>query len=664
MKASTTSAEHKWQLLFSRRRRLILVLLLILFFANALNGAIRNSAVCDELGGHIPCGYLYWSSGEFSGGLSNLPLGQLLIALPVKMLGCSYELFTEQYLVLFRLPVLLMGLLLGGLVYRFASELYSRGVGLAALFLYALSPNILAHTSLATLDLPVTFFIFLMIYLLYRYVQKPGVLRLVLFALALSGAMLIKVQALGLIPVTVLAFIVFLRGKIPAEKRAKRLFLASWLLIPAIIILAANIVYLHLPVSIGGLLPAQFIDAIRGKLLHTGKGHFSYLLGEYSHTGWWYYFPLALLFKTPVPALVFIAAGLLSRHSRQVVVFVIVPIVLFLTAAMNSKINIGLRHLLVIYPFLFLLGGYGITRLWNPLGRRVVLAGLIAGYCAQAVFITPHHLSYFNILTGGPADGHRYLIDSNFDWGQNDHFLRCYIERKQITDCKINPNPFAPTFGHIFVNVNALYGVNNGGPEAYVWLEEFRPTGQVAYTWFEYEIPEEAVSVQPDNQQVNKLFLDYLFYIKERFSGIDNVRFRFRLAALFASFAAYDVAFDELRSILSDDPAFIPALATGGELIVRDKLGVLRYQADEYLTGFHTEKPQDDIRIDEAGIIQLAEMTGYSRLFSLLHTELAFNLLQKGDLQGSIDAFRTAIRFDPENETALSSLGQLGERDE
>ena len=91
----------------------IFVLLLAAFFANAFNDAIQNSGVCDELGAHIPSGYLYLKSGRFSGGVDNFPLGQVIIALPAKLFSYSYELFTEQHLLLFRLPILLLGLLLG-----------------------------------------------------------------------------------------------------------------------------------------------------------------------------------------------------------------------------------------------------------------------------------------------------------------------------------------------------------------------------------------------------------------------------------------------------------------------------------------------------------------------------------------------------------------------
>jgi tetratricopeptide (TPR) repeat protein len=659
MEMNSSLLERKWLSLSPRQIKFFPFLLLAFFFTNALHGAVRNSAVCDELGAHIPCGYLYWASGSFSGGIHNPPLGQLIIALPVKLLGYSYNLFTEQHLLLFRLPVLLMGLLLGVLVYRFASELYGRNAGLAALFLFALSPNILAHSSLATLDLPITFFVLLSVYFLYRYVQKPSVLSIILFSLALSGAILAKVQGLSLIPVTLLAFVVFLKKMMPAGRHKRLLFFTSWLLIPVIVFLSINLAYLHLPLSIKQCLPPKFINAMQVKLLHIERGHFAYLLGEYSDKGWWYYFPVAILLKTPLPALIFLAIGLLRKHSLKTSVFVLVPVALFLGAAVRSGINIGLRHILIIYPFLFILGGYGMTKLWKAGWQKAVLIILAIGYCAQAVFTTPHHLSYFNVLVGGPANGYKYLIDSNFDWGQNDHFLRRYIESNKIQQCKINPNPFRPTSGHIFVNANALYGVAKGGEGAYAWLKSFKPTRQIAYTWFEYYIPEEAISQQPEVLTADEEILVYVYGISERFSDVNDAILRLMFAFWYSALGANEMAFDEIRSILQARPDFEPAIQIGGEIIVNHKLGMLKYEGDEYLTGFKSKKPADGASIDEAKIIQLAKLTGCSQSLSQLNTELGIILLGEKRTADSIDALRSAIKFNPENKTALSLLPRV-----
>ena len=92
----------EWAGLSARSERSAAAVLLVLAAANMLWAAIRNTAVADELAAHIPAGYLYWISGQFGGGIDNFPLAQLWIALPVRLLGLDYQLFTEQHLLLFR----------------------------------------------------------------------------------------------------------------------------------------------------------------------------------------------------------------------------------------------------------------------------------------------------------------------------------------------------------------------------------------------------------------------------------------------------------------------------------------------------------------------------------------------------------------------------------
>ena len=171
--------------------------------ALTVHSAIVHSATCDEIGAHIPAGYLYWTSGQYGGGLDNFPLAQLLIALPVRALGLRYALFSEQHLLLFRLPVVLLALTLGLLTYVYTRDLFGRTAAQVAIALLAVSPNILAHGSLATLDLPTAFFILLALWLLLRHVTAPSTLRFLWFSLALGLAVATKLQALLLLPLTV-----------------------------------------------------------------------------------------------------------------------------------------------------------------------------------------------------------------------------------------------------------------------------------------------------------------------------------------------------------------------------------------------------------------------------------------------------------------------------
>jgi tetratricopeptide (TPR) repeat protein len=633
--------------------RWIVLGLVALLGLNMLIAAHRNSGTCDELGAHIPAGFLYWSSGQYSGGIDNFPLGQLLIALPVRLLGLDYQLFSEQHLLLFRLPVLLLGLGLAIVVWRLAGRLHGRLPALAALLLVSLSPNLIAHSTLATLDVPTTFAVLLSLFLLHRYFETPSPGRLIAFAAALAVALAVKIQAVLLLPITaiVLAVLAIDRESGDAGQRLRRA--ASWLLIPLVAVVLIDLVYLHLPVVEGGLLPEPYLEAFLGKLSHGGQGHFAYLMGDYSSDGWWYYFPVAILVKTPLPVLLLVAVGLARRPSRATVLFVLLPIAVFLAAGIQGRVNIGLRHVLPIYPLLYLLAGVGAAALWRAGRLRPAVGGLLLWLAAEALWIHPHHLSYFNQLAGGATGGHRFLIDSNYDWGQNDRFLRRRVEESGL-DYQINPDPFRATGGPVLVNANARYGLLNGGPAAYRWLEDATPVNRIAYTWFEYDLPartDAPPADEPDPAQA------YLLLLRERVRGITDPTFRVPLARALAAARLYDAALDELRAVLEAAPEHEPALAVGGELIVKHKLGVLRYRDQEYLQGFSTPSAPESIRLPE--VVAQVRGSELGSSMSTAHTALGFVLFGQRELRGAIESFGLASELDPSNQIARDNLEQL-----
>lgn len=175
----------------------------------------------------------------------------------------------------------------------------------------------------------------------------------------------------------------------------------------------------------------------------------SYLLGSFSQTGWWYYFPVAILLKTPpITLLAILAALFLACFRRRVppltLAFLLVPVTIFLAASMTSHLNIGHRHILPIYPFLFVLCGC-LGPLWQTGPRRIrmVVAGaaiMLLILNTQFVFtmterptrVYPDYLSYFNEFAGGPRHGYESLADSNLDWGQGLKELKEWMNRHPV----------------------------------------------------------------------------------------------------------------------------------------------------------------------------------------------------------------------------------------
>ncbi len=154
----------------------------------------------------------------------------------------------------------------------------------------------------------------------------------------------------------------------------------------------------------------------------------AFLDGEYSRTGWRSFFPRAFWYKTPLPALVVIAAGIAAllapfgRRTRWRIQYRMTPLLLFLvlygTMAINMNLNIGHRHILPLYPVLYIMAGAAVlwvTRMrWGKIAGGVLL-GLLAVDSAVA---RPFYLSYFHPLAGGIERGYEHLVDSSFDWGQ------------------------------------------------------------------------------------------------------------------------------------------------------------------------------------------------------------------------------------------------------
>jgi hypothetical protein len=159
----------------------------------------------------------------------------------------------------------------------------------------------------------------------------------------------------------------------------------------------------------------------------------AFLCGQISLTGWWYYFPLAMAVKTPMAT---IAAALLatvvaiiaitkrgigSSDSRWTVYCLAIPAAIYLASAMRSNLNIGVRHVLPVYPLVFIAVGCAAAYAWNHWWRstRIVIGALGLALMCESLSIFPDYLSFFNAGAGGSAGGFHLLGDSNLDWGQD-----------------------------------------------------------------------------------------------------------------------------------------------------------------------------------------------------------------------------------------------------
>jgi len=169
----------------------------------------------------------------------------------------------------------------------------------------------------------------------------------------------------------------------------------------------------------------------------------SFLRGRYSARGFRTFFLWSFILKTPLVTLAAIAAAVVLALRRRdpwssEVAFLLVPAGLYTVASVVSGINIGHRHLLPVYPFLFVLCGRLARETrrppWALLTAIAVGSSLVFSppWKPQAVY--PHYLAYFNELAGGPRRGYLSMVDSNLDWGQDLKSLRDWLATREIRE--------------------------------------------------------------------------------------------------------------------------------------------------------------------------------------------------------------------------------------
>ena len=357
-----------------------------------------------------------------------------------------------------RVMVMLLGLLLGLLVYWWVAEWRGQRSATIALALVLLEPNLAAHAGLATTDFGVTTFIFGTVFFLWRASRRWTAWNLVAVTSFFVLAIFTKFSALILGPIVLALLLIERRSQRDLTRRRIAtlmaiLFIAAWA--GAWLVygmryepsrVAGSILALHSQPSVLATVPAWaslvgLIDGWRllpnalsegflhGQALAVGRPAF--FAGNYSTEGWWYYFPAAILLKTPVVVLLLFACGVAATRRA---LFLVVPILVFLFVAMTTNLNIGMRHLLPVYPFMIVFAALGAEWLEAKFRRpHVAMALLLSLAALEFGIVYPHTLAFFNVLAGGPSNGFRYLADSNVDWGQDLKRLKQWMDERQLT---------------------------------------------------------------------------------------------------------------------------------------------------------------------------------------------------------------------------------------
>ncbi len=563
----------------------VLVLLLLGFLAAVQITTIREETQTYDEAIHLSAGYSYWKTGEYRLNPEHPPLGKLLAALPLLWLKPHLPLeheawqhrdgfaFGTRFLygnrirpdrLLFygRLPTILLTVALGFVLAAWAKRHFGAGVALAALVLYCLDPNVIAHGRYVTTDLIVTLFIFAACLGWARYLESERLRHLLVAAILLGLALASKYSALILLivlPLVTLLDIVIRRpGKIGGFPRLRRLARLSAAFAVALV-LAFSVLGLtygkatwqalrsraetapdwlstpsgdlgravHRVAGVAGLQEHPYLLGVYEHERHEQQGHAAYLVGRHTTTGWWYYFPAVFALKTPVAPLLLlvlaaVCAVLAARRRRSRLhgeksspplrwMVLIVPPTLYLILSMMSSINLGIRHLLPIYPFLFVLLPAAVWRS-RLLGRRALIAAA-ALLCSIHVFefarTYPYFLPYINSLAGHSARAPQYLADSNVDWGQDlkrlkrymdehglQHVCLAYFGRADAAHYGIGERalPFSGDLDGLkhldcVAAISATLLVDTYlPPGSYAWVRQLRPAATVGHSIYIYDL--------------------------------------------------------------------------------------------------------------------------------------------------------------------------------
>ena len=367
----------------------------------------------------------------------------------------------------------------GLLIFFWSRELFGMRGAFISLLLFVFCPNFLAHGALATSDVTMVFFMLAAVFAWWRQLDRLTWGRWALSSLVLGLAFAAKFSAVLLLPMIGLMALARCLVPMPLAIGQRGCAVSVWEKTRWVTISTLGhffVVWVVVwafygfrysafaseasPMSTGfnrpwewvlphiGLLAEAVNFARKLKLLPEAflygfsfvtdfaQQRGAFLNGNYSIYGWWYFFPYAFLVKTPpsVLLLMILGSGIVLTKCIQwplsvwtaikaKVIFYIPLISLFLVYgafSIRSHLNIGHRHILPLYPVLFiLLGGFGSWLSFNRPIKLICVASVLAWTAIESLNIRPDYLAYFNFIGGGPSKGYRHLIDSSLDWGQD-----------------------------------------------------------------------------------------------------------------------------------------------------------------------------------------------------------------------------------------------------
>lgn len=476
-----------------------------------------------------------------------------------------------------KMPELIFFVLSAIIIFIWTRKLFGYLAGLIALFLFSFSPTVIAHSRFVTTDVPALFGILFATFFFVHYLENQNRKNLWLAGLVFGVAELTKYSVFLLAPFFIVVAVLY--GLLKIEK--SKLLNTFYLLLSAIFIIAIGYLFVVWPVyyfhtwnyppelqqsqtreileSYGNRYIAETVIYLSDKPVFKGiaeyalgllmvtqrsiGGNTTYFMGEIRNWAWPHYFPVVYFIKEPLPFwgmlilvwLVF-SARIKTFYPKQVIYNILnwsrehfTELVMFLWiglywyVSIRANLNIGVRHMMPVYGFTFILLAGALVRICGFINSKklltaycILLATLFSWYLFENLSVYPYYLTYFNQVAGGPSGGYRYVVDSNLDWGQDLKRLAKWVDENKIEKIYFdyfgwaNPvfylqNKYVglsagkynsareflndnPNGGYIAISVSFYMGSRENPQTSYAWLENYEKATVIGNSIFVWHI--------------------------------------------------------------------------------------------------------------------------------------------------------------------------------
>jgi hypothetical protein len=425
----------------------------------------------------------------------------------------------DQIIFWSRIPMILLLLLTGWFIFFWVKKLGGNKPALLALTLFSFSPSFLAHGRLVTTDIAAVFGFLIATYFWLKFLKNPSSKNVFIAGIIFGIAMCLKFSLVLLVPSLGLVTIIYawLQSK-KVKVVLKYIGLSAVAGLVGLVLIIWPVYQLHIinyPVEqqfsdMETILDDTFVNNFFiqgvnnpimrpisqyafGLLMATSRvsgGNTVYFLGKVSGNAWKEYFPVMYILKTPlafhiltllVLGLWFSAikkAGLFRKIGKRFKAWIsdhlaefslLIFFIIYWVTSITGNLNIGVRHILPIFPIMYILVSLRLFRSVNKMKKQpklilsCLLGILMAWYIIGSILAFPHYISYYNELVGGSENGYKYAVDSNYDWGQDLKRLTQFVEENNIE--KINVSYFGGdnTFYRLDDKLKGTW--IHGGPE-------------------------------------------------------------------------------------------------------------------------------------------------------------------------------------------------------